>query len=103
MSKRVDGPYSSIALPSLALNEWEATKETLHRYAQIVDKVRLEYSPFRNHWWHVPFYVDPRGLSARHMFSGELPTRRASCLVPLWELPECLLVAVGSSGTPTHR
>jgi hypothetical protein len=72
MSERVDGPYSPIALPSLPLEEWKDTKETLHRDAQIVGKVRLEYSPFRNHWWHVPFYVNPRGLSARHMFSGEI-------------------------------
>jgi Family of unknown function (DUF5996) len=73
MSERTDGPYSPIALPPLPLQDWEDTKETLHRYAQIVGKVRLEYSPFRNHWWHVPFYVDPRGFSARHMYSGELP------------------------------
>jgi hypothetical protein len=73
MSEWIDGPYSPIALPSLPLEDWKDTKETLHRYAQIVGKVRLEYSPFRNHWWHVAFYVDPRGLSARHMFSGELP------------------------------
>jgi Family of unknown function (DUF5996) len=72
MSKRVDDPYSPIALPSLPLEDWKDTKETLHRYAQIVGKVRLEHSPFRNHWWHVTFYVDPRALSARHMFSGEL-------------------------------
>ena len=72
MSERVDGTYSPIALPSLPLEEWKDTKETLHRYAQIVGKVRLERSPFRNHWWHVTFYVDPRGLSARHMFSGDL-------------------------------
>jgi len=45
MSKSVDEPYSLIALPSLALNEWEATKETLHRYAQIVGKVRLSILP----------------------------------------------------------
>jgi len=49
MSKRVDGPYSPIALPPLPLEEWKDTKETLHRYAQIVGKVRLERSPFRNH------------------------------------------------------
>ncbi len=47
----------------LPLEEWEDTKETLHRYAQIVGKVRLEYSPFRNHWWHAPLYVTPRGLT----------------------------------------
>ena len=49
MSKRVDGTYSPIALPPVPLEEWKYTKETLHRYAQIVGKVRLERSPFRNH------------------------------------------------------
>jgi len=49
--------------PALPLDEWEDTKETLHRYVQIVGKVRLEYSPFRNHWWHVPLYVTARGLT----------------------------------------
>ena len=39
-------------LPPLPLDEWEATKETLHRYCQIVGKVRMGLSPFRNHWWH---------------------------------------------------
>jgi hypothetical protein len=51
------------AFPPLPLAEWEETKETLHRYVQIVGKVRLEYSPFRNHWWHVPLYVSTRGLT----------------------------------------
>ena len=72
MSEKIDGPYSPIALPSLPLEEWRDTKETLQRYVQIVGKIRLEYSPFTNHWWHVALHVDPRGLSARHMFSGEL-------------------------------
>src|SRR5919199_663693 len=51
------------ALPPLPLEEWEDTKETLHRYSQIVGKVRMEFSPFRNHWWHVTLYVTTRGLS----------------------------------------
>ena len=60
------------AFPPLPLEEWEETKETLHRYAQIVGKVRLGYTPFRNHWWHVPLYVSTRGLTTspiphRHM------------------------------------
>lgn len=50
-------------LPPLPLHEWEDTKETLHRYCQIVGKVRMELSPFRNHWWHVTLYVTTRGLS----------------------------------------
>jgi hypothetical protein len=52
-----------LALPPLSLEEWEDTKETLHRYCQIVGKVRMEYSPYRNHWWHVTLYVTTRGLT----------------------------------------
>ena len=36
------------AWPALALEEWSATKETLHRYCQIVGKVGLALHPFRN-------------------------------------------------------
>ena len=50
-------------LPPLPLEEWEDTKETLHRYAQVVGKIRMELSPPRNHWWHVTLYVTPRGLT----------------------------------------
>ncbi len=50
-------------LPPLPLDNWEDTKETLHRYCQIAGKVRMELSPFRNHWWHVTLYVTTRGLS----------------------------------------
>ena len=55
--------HTARALPPLPLDEWEDTKETLHRYCQIVGKVRMELSPFRNHWWHVTLYVTTRGLS----------------------------------------
>jgi hypothetical protein len=51
------------ALPPLPLHEWEDTKETLHRYCQIVGKVKLGLSPFRNHWWYVTLHVTTRGLS----------------------------------------
>jgi hypothetical protein len=36
---------SEMRLPDLPLEEWEDTKETLHRYCQIVGKVRMELSP----------------------------------------------------------
>jgi hypothetical protein len=32
-------------------------------WTQIVGKVRMELSPFVNHWWHVTLYVTPRGLT----------------------------------------
>ena len=54
---------SEMELPPLPLEEWEDTKETLHRYCQIVGKIRMELSPPRNHWWHVTLYMTPRGLT----------------------------------------
>jgi hypothetical protein len=56
-------PHKAPTFPSLPLEEWEDTKETLHRYCQIVGKLRMEYSPYRNHWWHVTLYVTTRGLT----------------------------------------
>lgn len=53
--------------PSLRLADWKSTCETLHRYAQIVGKVRLALAPPRNHWWHVPLYVSARGLTTSRM------------------------------------
>ena len=49
--------------PDLPYEEWKDTYETLHLWTQIVGKVRLALSPFRNHWWHVTFYVTSRGLT----------------------------------------
>jgi hypothetical protein len=57
-------------LPELALAEWEETKDTLHLWVQIVGKVRMSSTAPRNHWWHVPLYVDVRGLTTRRMHSG---------------------------------
>ena len=51
------------AWPELRLAQWQGTKETLHRWAQIVGKVRLALTPHLNHWWEVPFYVNARGLT----------------------------------------
>jgi hypothetical protein len=55
------------ALPPLPLDEWRATKDTLHLYCQILGKVRLATTAPRNHWWNVPLYVDVRGLTTRRM------------------------------------
>jgi hypothetical protein len=54
-------------LPELPLSSWEPTKETLHLWIQIVGKVRMASSAPRNHWWHVPLYVDVRGLTTRRL------------------------------------
>jgi hypothetical protein len=59
------------ALPGLPLEEWEPTKQTLHLWAQIVGKIRMASTPPRNHWWHVPLYVDVRGLTTRRLHSPQ--------------------------------
>ncbi|MFF4287208.1 DUF5996 family protein [Streptomyces sp. NPDC001633] len=53
--------------PPMPLMEWRDTKETLHRFAQIVGKIRLAASARRNHWWNVPFHVTGRGITTRPM------------------------------------
>lgn len=55
--------------PSIPLNDWADTKETLHRFLQIVGKIRLASAPPRNHWWHVPFHLTGRGITTRPMGS----------------------------------
>src|SRR5215467_3907021 len=49
--------------PALPFEAWRDTCETLHMWMQVVGKVRMELSPFVNHWWHVTLYVTPRGLT----------------------------------------
>lgn len=51
------------AFPEIPLEVWRPTKNTLHLYFQIVGKIRLAIHPRLNHWWHVPLYVTPRGIS----------------------------------------
>jgi uncharacterized protein DUF5996 len=50
--------------------EWRETRDTLHRYTQIVGKLRLALSPFEPHWMNVPLYVTARGLTTSPMPVG---------------------------------
>lgn len=49
--------------PTLPLEEWKDTYDTLHMWTQIVGKIRLVLSPMVNHYWQVPLYVTSRGLT----------------------------------------
>ncbi|PJJ58612.1 DUF5996 family protein [Hymenobacter chitinivorans] len=60
--------------PALPAAAWQDTRQTLHLWTQIVGKTRLALSPMLNHWWQVPLYVTPRGLS-----TGPMPTAAGSC------------------------
>ncbi|MFJ9587843.1 DUF5996 family protein [Streptomyces acidicola] len=53
--------------PPIPLAEWRDTKETIHRFAQVIGKIRLAASPRRNHWWNVPYHLTGRGITTRPM------------------------------------
>ncbi|MCW2915457.1 MAG: hypothetical protein JWN52_3525 [Actinomycetia bacterium] len=55
------------SFPAIPLQDWAETKETLHRFLQVVGKIRLAAAVRRNHWWHVPFHLTGRGLTTRPM------------------------------------
>lgn len=59
-----------ITWPELPYEDWRPTKETLHRYAQIVGKIRMALTPPRNHWWHVTLRVSALGLTTGPMPYG---------------------------------
>jgi hypothetical protein len=56
--------------PAMPLADWQDTKATLHRFTQVIGKIRLAAGIRRNHWWGVPFHLTGRGLTTR-------PTGRA--------------------------
>jgi hypothetical protein len=53
--------------PAMPLAEWQDTKATLHRFCQVVGKLRLAASVRRNHWWNLPFHLTGRGITTRPM------------------------------------
>ncbi len=56
--------------PDLPLDAWQDTYTTLHRWMQIVGKIRLALAPMSNHWWQVPLYVTCRGLTTSPILYG---------------------------------
>jgi hypothetical protein len=57
--------------PELPLEAWRDTRETLHRWTQVVGKIRMTLTPLINHWWNVPLYVTARGLTTSEIPYGE--------------------------------
>lgn len=51
------------AWPGLPLEAWSETCATLHRWLQIVGKIRLAQSSWVNHGWHATLYVSATGLT----------------------------------------
>ena len=56
--------------PVLSYEQWRDTQATLHRWTQIVGKIRLAQTPWVNHSWHVPLYLTARGLTTTPIAYG---------------------------------
>jgi hypothetical protein len=74
-------------LPELHLDDWRATKDTLHLYTQILGKVRLQTAPLRNHWWNAALHLDVTGLT-----TGRLHLRETTFEIKLDLLDHLLIV-----------
>ena len=82
--------------PALPLAEWKPTLDTLHMWTQIVGKVRLVQSPLVNHWWNVPLYVTPRGLT-----TGIIPHGTRSFEIDFDFIDHLLRIETGEGTTRT--
>jgi len=51
------------AWPTFPIGGWAETGPTLHRWTQVVGKIRMALSAPMNHYWHTPLYVSARGLT----------------------------------------
>jgi hypothetical protein len=56
--------------PPLNYPAWRDTAATVRLWTQIVGKVRLALSPWLNHGWQVPLYVNARGLGTSLVHAG---------------------------------
>jgi hypothetical protein len=56
-------PVDKSIWPALPFHEWAETAATLHMWTQIVGKIRMEFTPWTNHSWHVTLYLTSRGLT----------------------------------------
>jgi hypothetical protein len=62
-NKNMNDATVSDQWPDLPLAAWSETYATLHRWLQIVGKVRLAQCPWVNHSWTATLYVTPKGLT----------------------------------------
>ena len=56
--------------PELNWPDWQDTGDTLHRWTQVVGKVRMALAPVMNHWWQVALYLNSRGLTTSPIAHG---------------------------------
>lgn len=58
------------AWPALPLDAWQPTYETLHRWMQVVGKIRMACGPWVNHSWGATLYPTISGVTTSVIFYG---------------------------------
>jgi len=82
--------------PDLPLAAWSETCDTLHRWTQIVGKIRLMQTLLVNHWWNVTLYVTSRGLR-----TSPIPYSDRTFDIAFDFIDHRLLVETNTGGTET--
>ena len=85
---------TSEAWPALPLHEWADTYATLHRWLQIVGKIRMVRTPPVNHSWHTTLYVSPHGLT-----TSSIPTERGAFEIEFDFIDHVLVVRTSDGST----
>lgn len=78
---------STTQWPELNWADWQDTAETLHRWTQVVGKVRMALAPAGIHWWQVTLYVTARGLT-----TSPIPYRDATFAISFDFIDHALLI-----------
>ncbi|HZA42129.1 MAG TPA: DUF5996 family protein [Actinomycetota bacterium] len=87
-------PEDDAVLPSLPLEGWAATRDTLHLWAQVVGKIKLAYAPPKNHWWHVTLHLDLRGIT-----TGRIPVDDSNRFEIRFDLVDHFVSITTNAGT----
>jgi hypothetical protein len=56
--------------PSLVLDEWRATRDTIHAYAKVIGDIRRNFAPKQKYWGHLSLRVTATGLTTRPFIAG---------------------------------
>ena len=69
--------------PELHTNQWRATRDALHSYAQVAGAIRAALSPPEKHWYHVSLRATAGGLTTTPVATAgstfEITLELASC------------------------
>ncbi|MFQ5650234.1 MAG: DUF5996 family protein [bacterium] len=56
-------PLTQFNFPGMSLADWQPTRDTIHKYSQVLGEIRGTLTPRSKHWWHINLRPDVTGLS----------------------------------------